>query len=72
MFTKTYIKDVAERVVRTFGVAFLTALLTGGVFDLSTTKAAALSGLTAVGTFLLALLTKPVGNSDTASVFKGE
>ncbi len=68
MFTK----DLLERVVRTFVVAFLVPVAAGltSVTDVGTAKALAWAGAIAGGTAVLAVLTKAWGSPDTASVFE--
>jgi hypothetical protein len=68
-----YVKDLLERVVRTFLAVFLGVALAAapdGGITLEIAQQAALAGVAAVMTLILGVLTKPVGNADTASVIK--
>jgi hypothetical protein len=68
----TYIKDLLERIVATFVVAYLGVALTaapdGGV-SVSGSQAALVAGLAAAGSLVKGVLAKYLGsNSDTASL----
>ena len=69
---RKFLKDLLERVVRTFIVAAATVFLTGApVLDLhkmSSVRELAVAALAAGGTAVLGLITKQVGSPDTASV----
>jgi Putative lactococcus lactis phage r1t holin len=75
--TAHYVKDLTERVVSTFLVAFLGTLITGGWFDVtgirnvSAVQAAALAGAAAVLSLVKGLVGKAIGNPDSASVVPG-
>jgi hypothetical protein len=70
---RSYIIDLAERVVWTFLQAFLGALIAGGVFDVagvrdvSAWEAAALGGVAAVLSLLKGIAAKFIGQPDSAS-----
>jgi hypothetical protein len=66
----TFVKDWLERIVRTALVAFAVTFLAGLTtdIDLSALRALAISAAMAAGTAILGLLTKPVGNPDSASI----
>jgi hypothetical protein len=75
--SKEAVKDIAERAVRTFVVAFaavyapvvLGASSLGGIIDLSVADKAATAGVAALFTVALGLLgVKAGGSSDNASV----
>lgn len=71
---KSYVKDLAERVLWTFltaagGVAF--AAGPAGWVDVSMWKAAATAGVIAAGTFMKGLLARYVGDPNSASTAKG-
>lgn len=75
-------KDLGERVIRTFVASFGVIYLTGitaegldvtnleGLIDWSLADKAATSGLLAAGSLVLGLLTKNVGDKNTASTFE--
>lgn len=75
--TGTYIRDLAERIVSTFAVAFLGTLVTGGWFDVahirdvSALQAAGLSAIAAVLSLVKGLVAKWVSNRDSASLAPG-
>jgi hypothetical protein len=66
-----YTKDLLERIIRTFLVTFLGAVLaaapSGGI-SLAAVQAAALAGIAAVGSLILGLLSKPIGDTESASI----
>ena len=77
MPTREAVKDIAERAVRTFAVAFLAlyapvvlgAGTLGGLIDLSVADKAATAGVAAVFTVLVGLVGVKLGKSgDDASV----
>jgi hypothetical protein len=53
--TVSWFLDAFERLAATFVAAFLSALLTGGSYDISTGKQAALAGVAAVASLLMSL-----------------
>lgn len=66
-----YLKDLLERIVRTFIVTFLGVALAAapdGGISLELAQQAALAGTAAVGTLVLGILSKPVGNTNSAGV----
>lgn len=66
-----YVKDLLERIVRTFLVVFLGAALAAapdGGISLEAVQAAALAGVAAVGTLILGILSKPIGNTESAGI----
>lgn len=71
MFTTSFWRDVAERMLRGAITGFLTIFLVfdplTGV-DVGLWQAAAYGGLHGAGTVLLGLLTRPVGSDASASV----
>jgi hypothetical protein len=67
----TYQKDLLERVVRTFLAVFLGAALAAapdGGITLDIAQQAAMAGLAAVLTLILGIVSKPVGDTDSAGV----
>lgn len=72
-----YLRDLAERIVSTFVVAFLGALVAGGWFDLahirdaSAVQDAALAGVAAALSLVKGLAAKWVSNRDSASLAPG-
>lgn len=68
MFTRTWLKDTAERVVRTFA-ASLAAFFVGDVTVLNVdySRALGLSGTAALVTLLLSVAAKGSGSEGTAS-----
>lgn len=71
---KTYARDLVERVLWTFAVAFGGVALAAGPanwFDLSMWQTAATAGLVAAGTFVKGLLAHYVGNPNSASTARG-
>jgi len=68
--SKAALKDIAERIVRTFVAVFGTAVVAGwtSVSDVATAKALAWSGVIAGVTAVLGVITARIGNPDTASV----
>lgn len=73
----TYVRDLIERIVSTFAVAFLGTLVTGGWFDVanirdvSALQAAGLSAIAAVLSLIKGLVAKWVSNRDSASLAPG-
>lgn len=71
-----FVRDLIERVLATFLVTFLGALITSGWFDLhgitdvSILGKAALAGVAAVLSLAKGLAAKYVGDSDSASLSK--
>lgn len=63
----TYVKDLAERVVATGALAFLSAF---SFSDLSTAHDAAIAAGSAVSALVVGLLSKYVGDTDRAGVSK--
>lgn len=72
MFTKQWFKDVAERVLATFIMTFVGAIiLTGaGAFNLASVRAAAIAGAAAVGSLLKGLLAPIFTGNQSASASK--
>lgn len=72
-----YVRDLAERVVVTFGQAFGAVLISGGVFDVagvrnvSAYQAAGLAGVAAVLSLAKGLVAKLVSKPDSASLASG-
>ena len=72
-----YLRDLAERVVATFFMAFLGTLVSGGWFDVahirdvSALQAAGLAGIAAVLSLAKGLAAKFVSNRNSASVAPG-
>lgn len=69
----TFLKDLAERVIRTFLAAFLTAAAASAatVTDWSTARAAGAAAAVAGVTAVIALVGRFVGSPDTASFIEG-
>ncbi len=68
--SKEFVKDMAERCVRSF-VGGLLAVLTANlasVTDLDAAKAVGVSALYAGAAAVLAVITRTIGSSDTASM----
>jgi len=70
MFARTFLLDALERTLRGFLVSFLAVMTASATLDLgiSLAKTAAVAGLHGGGVVLLALLTKGVGGTNSASV----
>jgi hypothetical protein len=71
-----YLADGTERVVRTFLAAFLSSLLasgfgTPGVDLVSNADKAAFAGLAAAVTLVISLLSKDIGDPQSAGALKG-
>lgn len=72
-----YVKDLVERVLSTFVIAFIGALITGGVFDVqgmtdvAAYSAAALAGVQAVLSLLKGLAAKLISDHNSASLAPG-
>ena len=64
-----YLKDLAERTVRTFVGAFAAVLTASGtnLLDVSAYQAAAVAGYGAVATLILGFLARAAGSPDDAS-----
>lgn len=65
-----FTRDALERVVRTFIASAVAVVVTGlaGVTDLDGLKGLAVAGLAAGASAVLALLTRSIGDPETASV----
>lgn len=70
MFTKKFLKDAAERMVKTFVQVFGAALATGSVTDLSAAQAALLAAGSAALSAVTSMLSTNVGDPGTASLVK--
>ena len=68
MFTKRWLIDAFERVVATFAQAFLAIIVAAPILDMSTWKAAAVSGIAAAMSVLKALIAKGTGDPESASL----
>ena len=68
MFTKRWAIDALERVLATFAQAFLAIIVAAPILDMSTWKAAAVSGIAAAMSALKALVAKGVGDPESASL----
>jgi hypothetical protein len=66
----TYVKDLLERIVATFALAFLTLWL-AAPSSVDTAKAAGLAGIVAAGSLVKGLLAKFLATPDTASLAPG-
>lgn len=66
----SFLKDLAERAVKTFVQVFLAAVPAGSIFNLnvSAVKGAALAAGAAVLSLVTSAISKKFGNSDTASL----
>ena len=67
MFSKAYLKDLAERAVSTFVQAFAAAVIYYGTVDLTTLKLAAIAGALSVAKSLAARGTR---DPESASLVK--
>ncbi|HEY6021923.1 MAG TPA: hypothetical protein VIY48_19265 [Candidatus Paceibacterota bacterium] len=63
----TYVKDLAERVIATGALAFLSSF---SFSDLSTAHDAAIAAGSAVSALVVGLLARFVGNPDSAGISK--
>lgn len=69
--TTTFLKDYAERVVRTAIQAFLGVLAAGWAttgFNVTSLRALLVAAFSAAAAAIMALLTKGIGSGDTASI----
>lgn len=67
----SYVKDLLERIVATFVVAYLGVALTAapdGGISVSGSQAALVAGVAAVGSLIKGIAAKHLGNADTASL----
>lgn len=67
MFSKQFVKDAVERMVKTFVQVFGAALATGSVVDLSAAHAAVLAAGSAALSALTSMLSTNFGDPGTAS-----
>ncbi len=69
MFSKTLLKDIAERAIFTFLEAFLVVLVASGAgfLDVHVAKNAAIAGMTAVFSVLLGFIRSLKGDPESAS-----
>lgn len=71
MFTLTWLKDAAERAVKTFCQALLTLMTLGtAITDVDWGSAAAISATAAVVSVLMSVVSAGVANNGTASLTK--
>lgn len=70
IFSISFWKDLAERVIRTFVQSFLAALIAGGTLNISvpTVKAAVIGAISAAIAVVMGMMAGPVGKKGTASV----
>lgn len=66
--SRKWLVDAAERVASSAVEAFLGSLILGGVFSMSTLRAAEVSGAVAGLTAIKSLVASLVGNPDSASL----
>ncbi|MGW1433377.1 holin [Streptomyces sp. NPDC002431] len=69
--TKTYARDLVERVVATFLQTFVGALVLTQPFDLAMWQAAAVAGVAAVGALLKGLVARWRDVTNSASLARG-
>jgi hypothetical protein len=70
----TYVKDLIERIVATFVMAFLAVLVTAGQTDglnVEVGEAAVVAGIAAVASLVKGLIAKHLGDTESASVAPG-
>jgi hypothetical protein len=67
-----YVKNLLERIVRTFVAVFLGAALAAapdGGITLDIAQQAALAGVAAVATLILGIVSKPIGDPGSPAMF---
>jgi len=69
MFSITWLKDAAERAIKTFAQTLLSLMTLGtAITDVNWGSALAISGTAVVVSFLTSVLSAGIGNSGTASL----
>lgn len=68
MMTKAFVKDTAERAVKTFVQVFVAGFTTQSLTDLSAVKTLALAAAGAALSVVSSALSKRFGNKETASL----
>lgn len=70
MFSKRFLRDMAERVGATFLEAAIGSILLAGALNLDTAKAAGLAGTMAALSLVKSLLARLRGDGESASALK--